>query len=114
MSDLDDISSKIRNILETYYGGEESIICDNGQSNVYMVNGNPRQFDFVDSNEVSQRTDIEDDKIRFLNDVMEIFFDVQRYVSITDSIEILRNESEMEDNSEENAVDTMMEDMSIS
>ena len=55
---------------------------DNGIGNVLMIDGSPLQFDFVDSAEPHLRDSVEDMKIKFLNDVMDLFFEVQRYVSL--------------------------------
>ena len=52
-----------------------------------MIDGHPLQFDFVDSKETDDRNDIEDQKIKFLNDIMDLFFDIQRYVTLNEVIE---------------------------
>jgi hypothetical protein len=84
---MESISQKVSTILNTYYNQEGSIICDNGQGNVIMIDGSPLQFDFVDTQETDSRTEIEDDKVKFLNDVMDLFFDIQRYVTICQQID---------------------------
>ena len=84
---MESISQKVSTILDTYYTQDGSIICDNGRGNVIMVDGSPLQFDFVDTQETDSRTEIEDDKIKFLNDVMDLFFDIQRYVTMAQQID---------------------------
>ena len=84
---MESISQKVSTILDTYYNQDGSIICDNGQGNVIMIDGSPLQFDFVDTQETDSRTEIEDDKIKFLNDVMDLFFDIQRYVTIDQQVD---------------------------
>ena len=59
---MESISQKVSTILDTYYNQDGSIICDNGQGNVIMIDGSPLQFDFVDTQETDSRTEIEDDK----------------------------------------------------
>ena len=84
---MESISQKVSTILDTYYNQDGSIICDNGRGNVIMIDGSPLQFDFSDTQEPDSRTEIEDDKVKFLNDVMDLFFDIQRYVTIGQPID---------------------------
>ena len=79
---MQDIGERVHQILTTFYNGENAIICDNGVGNVLMIDGSPLQFDFVDSAEPRLRDSVEDMKIKFLNDVMDLFFEVQRYVAL--------------------------------
>ena len=83
---MEDITHKIKNILNTYYNNDGSIICDNGRGNVIMVDSCPLQFDFIDTDDydIEKRSDIEEGKIKFLNEVMEVFFDIQRYSVLHD------------------------------
>ena len=84
---MESISQKVSTILDAYYTQDGSIICDNGRGNVIMIDGSPLQFDFVDTQETDSRTEIEDDKVKFLNDVMDLFFDIQRYVTMGQQID---------------------------
>ena len=88
MSTLDEINSKITDIFQKYYHSLDSIICDNGRGNVLMEDGGPLQFDFTDSYEIGERSDIEVEKIKFLNDVMEIFYEFKQYVEFINYEEI--------------------------
>jgi prepilin-type processing-associated H-X9-DG protein len=88
MSTLDEINSKITDIFHKYYHSLDSIICDNGRGNVLMVDGGPLQFDFTDSYEMGERGDIEEEKIKFLNDVMEIFYEFKHHVEFINYEEI--------------------------
>lgn len=85
---MESISSKVSQIMYEFYHREDGIICDNGKGNVFVVDGAPLQYDFVDSGEMSERSEIEDQKIKFLNDIMDLFFDIQRYVTLNESIDL--------------------------
>ena len=85
---MESISSKVSQIMYEFYHREDGIICDNGKGNVFVVDGAPLQYDFVDSSEISERSEIEDQKIKFLNDIMDLFFDIQRYVTLNESIDL--------------------------
>ena len=84
---MESISSKVSQIMYEFYHREDGIICDNGKGNVFVVDGSPLQYDFVDSGEMDERSEIEDQKIKFLNDIMDLFFDIQRYVTLNESLQ---------------------------
>ena len=88
MSTLDEINYKITDIFQKYYHNLDSIICDNGHGNVLMEDGGPLQFDFTDSYEMGERGGIDEEKIKFLNDVMEIFYEFKQYVEFINYEEI--------------------------
>lgn len=77
---MEDIASEIANILDTYYHKETGIICDNGFGNVITVDGQQLQYDFIDSDE--NRSQIEEEKIKFLNETMELFLNIQRHIAL--------------------------------
>ena len=83
---MESISSKVCQIMHEFYQSEDGIICDNGKGNVFVVDGAPLQYDFVDSGEIDERSEIEDQKIKFLNDIMDLFFDIQRYVTVNEPL----------------------------
>ena len=85
-SSLSEISSKISNLMYTYFYSEDGIICHEGKGNVDIESGINLEYDFVDTYQCANLTEVEKEKIRLLNDIMEIFNDVQRYVAVGDTI----------------------------
>ncbi len=83
---MESISHKVNQLLNEFYHCENGIICDNGKGNVLVVDGSPLQYDFVDSGEIDTRSEIEEQKIKFLNDIMDLFYDIQRYVTFNEPL----------------------------
>lgn len=86
MASITDISYKINNLLYTYYHSEDGIICDEGKGNVDIEACQSLQYDFVDTNQSVNITEVEKEKIRLLNDIMEIFMDFNRYITLYEPI----------------------------
>lgn len=83
MTTLADIAQHVNDTLFKFYMEDGSIICDNGPNNVHMKNGVNLQFDFVDTEEdPKNRTEMDEERIHLLNDVMKIMQDIQRYVCL--------------------------------
>lgn len=83
MPTLADIAQHVNDTLFTYFMQDGSIICDNGFGNVQMKNRTVLQYDFVDTNDdPKQRTEVEEEKIKLLNEMMKIMLDIQRYVCL--------------------------------
>lgn len=60
--------------------GEGNIIEDDGAFNIPMEKHDNQRYSFVDDKDCGERTEIEQKKILFLNDVMDIFSDLHQYI----------------------------------
>lgn len=76
---LESIGSKVARILHKYYYEEPSLICDNGNGNVLTLDGVALRYDFLDTSEIEDRSEIEEQKLKFLNDTMDLFYEIQRF-----------------------------------
>ena len=59
---------------------EGSIITDEGTLNVEMKDHTNQRYSFIDDKSIEDRSDIDEKKILFLNQVMEIFSDLHNYL----------------------------------
>ncbi len=74
------ILQKIELLMFNNLISDNSIIEDDGTYNIPMENHNNQRYSYVDDKEYGQRTEIEQKKILFLNDVMDIFSDLHQYI----------------------------------
>ena len=63
---LESIGSKVARILHKYYYEEPSLICDNGNGNVLTLDGVALRYDFLDTPEIEERSEMEEQKLKFL------------------------------------------------
>ena len=76
MSSFDSILHKIEVLMFYNMVADDHIIEDEGQFNIPMENNNNVRYTFVDDKECGERNVIEQKKIIFLNDVMDILSDL--------------------------------------
>jgi hypothetical protein len=79
MTSLEDISQKVNNFIFTNHISEDGIICDEGDNNQTMINGANRRWSYSSTNEIGQRSEIEDIQLHILNDAMDIITNLQMY-----------------------------------
>jgi len=79
MTSLEDISQKVNNFIFTNHISEDGIICDEGENNQTMINGGNRRWSYSSTNEIGQRSEIEDIQLHILNDAMDIITNLQMY-----------------------------------
>jgi len=81
MPSLEDISHKVNQFIFNHHISEDGIVCDEGDGNQTMINGNNRRWSYTNTNEIGNRSVIEDIQLHMLNDVMEIMTTLQMYFS---------------------------------
>ena len=77
---MDEILHKIELLMFYNMISENHIIVDEGTFNLPMENHNNQRYTFTDDKEHGKRTPIEQNKIIFLNDIMEILTDLHTYI----------------------------------
>lgn len=77
---MEGLIDKIELLMFYHLISEDSIITDEGSLNVEMKNHINQRYSFVDDKSTEDRTDIDEKKILFLNQVMEIFTDLHNYL----------------------------------
>ena len=80
MSSFDSILHKIEVLMFYNMVADDHIIEDEGQFNIPMENNNNVRYTFIDDKECGERNIIEQKKIIFLNDIMEILSDLHSYI----------------------------------
>jgi hypothetical protein len=81
MQALEDISYKVNLFIFNHHISEDGIVCDEGDGNQTMVNGNNRRWSYTNTSEIGHRSELEDIQLHMLNDVMEIMTSLQMYFS---------------------------------
>ena len=77
---MENIQQKIELLLFTYIIAEDAIINDEGVHNVPLEYDNNVRYTYEDSNNYGERTLVEQKRIKFLNEVMDLLSDVHLYV----------------------------------
>lgn len=81
------ILQKIELLMFNNLIGEDNIIDDDGAFNIPMEKDDNQRYSFTDDKEIGERTEIEQKKIVFLNDVMDIFSDLHQHIRENDLYE---------------------------
>ena len=74
------ILEKINLLIFNNLISEGSIIVDDGTFNVPMEKNDNQRYSYVDDKNCGERTELEQKKILFLNDVMDIMSDLHQYI----------------------------------
>ena len=83
---MENIQSKIELILFNYIVSDEGIIDDEGLYNVPLEYDNNIRYTYSDTNDIGERSIIEQKKLKFLNEVMDILSDIHLYIHQTDPL----------------------------
>ena len=84
---MENIVSKIEFLMFNYLIADDSIISDEGTFNIPMQNHNNQRYSFIDDKNYGERSDIEEKKIVFLNETMEILENLHAYIRGNDLYE---------------------------
>ena len=83
---MENIQQKIEYLLFTYIVAEDAIINDEGEHNVPLEYDNNMRYTYEDSNDYGERSIVEQKRIKFLNEVMDLLSDVHLYVHQSDPL----------------------------
>lgn len=127
MDQFDIISTEVNNIIFKYLISNGNIIVDEGEGNVLMLNSSPCRWNYINSTEIHEgRTIIEDNKIRLLNDTMNVLVKFQNlmairaeapietidpYTSIHTKLDLSKSDNKSEDSNNINKLSNDIENM---
>ena len=77
---MEGIIEKIELLMFYHLISEGSVITDEGSLNVEMKNSINQRYSFIDDKSIEDRTDTDENKILFLNQVMEILSELHNYL----------------------------------
>ena len=83
---MENIQQKIECLLFTYIVSEGAIINDEGEHNVPLEYDNNVRYTYEDSNDYGERSLVEQKRIKFLNEVMDLLSDVHLYIHQNDPL----------------------------
>lgn len=84
MSNLSDIQHKLELLMFNSLIAENNIIEDDGTYNVPVEGHNNMRYTFKDTPEYGSRSQLDIQKLQFLNSVMDIFEDIHQYIYYND------------------------------
>lgn len=83
MSSLEEISTKVNEIIFYNLISQDGIVCDEGEGNVLLMNGQTCRWIYSNSNEIGNgRTEQEDQQILYLNNTMNLLIEFQNFMAI--------------------------------
>ena len=80
MSSFNEILHKIEVLMFYNMVSDDHIIVDEGEFNIPMENNNNVRYTFIDDKDFGERNVVEQKKIVFLNDIMDILSDLHTYI----------------------------------
>tara|TARA_B100001115_G_scaffold184128_1_gene185275 strand:+ start:7123 stop:7656 length:534 start_codon:yes stop_codon:yes gene_type:complete len=80
MSSFNEILHKIEVLMFYNMVSDDHIIVDEGEFNIPMENNNNVRYTFIDDKDFGERNVVEQKKIIFLNDIMDILSDLHTYI----------------------------------
>ena len=83
---MNTIQQKIELLYFHHIVSTNGIIEDEGEHNVPLEHDNNIRYTFTDTNEYGSRTISEQEKLKFINDAMEIMSDIHLYIHHIDSM----------------------------
>ena len=80
MSSFNEILHKIEVLMFYNMVSDDHIIVDEGEFNIPMESNNNVRYTFIDDKDFGERNVVEQKKIIFLNDIMDILSDLHTYI----------------------------------